>query len=395
MTSEEASIRFVESFYPQSTADSHVLLLSPQTELSPLYYHYLKYHLLEYRYSSYGFQSPQNLLGISLELPSSYLNGSSPFIPPMSRPSTFSRSNIKPDQPTSFLWQAPHSHAALYFGDKWIEFHSFLSKRLEAQHFHSHTQTNKPAPKRKKLISETHPSWMEYLLELMRARGYSMLYPQFDSDDAIVTIHNELYHPPEEFTSQSSSSQNTTRTPSELPTNDNNDAFTADPSTSLPSTLPTNPEPPLLTTSLLSLLPAEGDLPELTSIPLLSPAGDTITAADAITLATFFAARFRSEIGGCARGVGKARRPLSASDLFCLEGDEDEDEDGDEGEVEVVMARGEGVGDGADSGSLTKTSVLASMPTTTAVGTSAVSVLGGGAVGTAPVGVRSVASAEL
>ena len=83
--------------------------------------------------------------------------------------------------------------------------------------------------------------------------------------------------------------------------------------------------------------------------------------------------------------MGKARRPLSASDLFCLEGDEDEDEDGDEGEVEVVMARGEGVGDGADSGSLTKTSV----------GTSAVSVLGGGAVGTAPVGVRSVASAEL
>lgn len=392
MTSEEASVRFVESFYPQSTADSHVLLLSPQTELSPLYYHYLKYHLLEYRYSSYGFQSPQNLVGISLELPSSYLNGSSPFIPPLSKPSPFS--NIKSDQPTSFLWQAPSSHAALYFGDKWIEFHSFLSKRLEAHH--SHTQTNKPSQKRTKLVSEQYPSWMEYLLELMRVRGYSMFYPHFVSDDAIVTIHNELYQPPEEFASRSSlfsssSFENSTTTLSPHPA-DNNDIFTADPATSPPHPPANNPEPTLLTTSLLSLLPAEGDLPELTSIPLLSHLGDTITSADSTTLATFFTGRFRSEIGGCTAGMVKTRRSLSASDLYCLEDDVDEDEDEDEVVLdEVVM---EQRSDREGFGSLTKPSLSVSTATTTIVSRS-VSVSGEGATSTGPVGGQVVASAEL
>lgn len=388
MHSEEASVRFVESFYPQSAADSHVLLLSPQTELSPLYYHYLKYHLLEYRYSSYGFQSPQNLLGISLELPSSYLNGSSPFLPPLSKPTPFSRSNIKPDQPTSFLWQAPNSHAALYFGDKWIEFHSFLSRRLEAQH--SPTQPNKPPRKRTKLISEQYPSWMEYLLELMRARGYSMLYPHFDSDEAIVTIHTELYQPPEEFSSPSSlssSSSDTTTTSSELPTN-YNDIFTTDPSTPPPDPLTNTPEAPLLTTSLLSLLPAEGDLPELTFIPLLSHAGDTITSADATTLATFFAGTFRSEIGGCTGGGAKPRRPLSASDLFCLEDDEDE-------EVDEVVVEEVAVEQQANGGGLGRATKATRTSTAAATGTGSASVLGDGKMGMAPDVGQAVVSAEL
>jgi len=323
ITGEEASVRLVESFYPKSPSDSHVLLLSSQTELSPLYYHYLKYNLLEYRYSSYGFQNPHNLLGISLELPSSHLNDSAAFSPPLSKPPPFTRTNLKPDQPTSFLWQAPNSHAALYFGDKWVEFHSFLSKSLEAQH--SHSPLAKPLSKRTKLISEKYPSWMEYLLELMRARGYSMLYPQFDSDEAIVTVHNELYQPPEEFASSGSPpflSNDTTASP------DPDDPFTADPSTQPLSSKQSNPEPPLLTTSLLSLLPADGDLPELTTVPLLSYAGDHITSADSTTLATFFAARFKSEIGGCTGGdVEKHMRPMSAGDLFCFGDEEDEVEE--------------------------------------------------------------------
>ncbi len=319
MASEEASVRLVESFYPQSPSHSHLLLLSSQTELSPHYYHYLKYVLLEYRYSSYGFQTPQNLLGISLELPSSHLNDSSPFTPPLSKPSPYSRA--KPNQPTSFLWQAPDSNAALYFGDKWIEFHSFLSKRLEAKHS---AQPDKPTPKHNKLVSEHYPSWMEYLLELMRARGYSVLYPNFDSTDGIVTIHNELYQPPEEFASHTSVSDrlenSTPATPS--PT----DALTADPSTYPLPKPPQNKERPLLTTSLLNLLPSEGDLPELTTIPRLSYNGRTITSADATTLATFYSGWFKSEIGGCTGLKPKLRRPMSAADLFCF-ADEGEGED--------------------------------------------------------------------
>lgn len=323
MTSEEATVRFVESFYPQSPADSHILVLSPQTELSPLYYHYLKYTLLEYRYSSYGFQDSHSLLGISLDLPSSHLNDSAPFAPPLSKPSPFSHTNLKADQPTSFLWQAPDSHAALYFADRWVEFQSFLGKRLEAQHSPSRPAQN--PPKRTKLISQNYPSWMEYLLELMRARGYSMLYPHFESDEAIATVHNELYQPPEEFasTKPSTSTPNDKATPP-----DPNDPFTADPSISPLAYKQSNLEPPLLTTTLLSLLPSDGDLPELNTIPLLSYSGDLITSAESTTLATFFAARLKSEIGGCTgSSVQKRRRPLSAGDLFCLDDEEDEVEE--------------------------------------------------------------------
>jgi hypothetical protein len=53
-TQEDSVIKLLEAFYPSSPADSHLLLLAPNAEVSPLYYHYLKYALLEYRYSSYG-----------------------------------------------------------------------------------------------------------------------------------------------------------------------------------------------------------------------------------------------------------------------------------------------------------------------------------------------------
>ncbi|KAL9034171.1 MAG: hypothetical protein Q9214_007166, partial [Letrouitia sp. 1 TL-2023] len=192
-TPGEASTRLVESFYPAKPADSHVLLLSPQTELSPLYFHYLVYHLLEYKYSSSDDQvtDARRLMGISLDLPSVHLNGTEPFVPPaLFRMSKESKTKV--EKPTPFMWQAPNSNAALYFGDKWIEFHSFLTSRVAIK-----------VPeylRRPKQLSVDHPSWMEYLLELMRSRGYSLLYPDFSSeDDSIATVHNELFQLPEEY----------------------------------------------------------------------------------------------------------------------------------------------------------------------------------------------------
>ena len=52
ITPQESSVRFLESFYPTHTQHSHAFILSAQAELSPVYYHYLKYQLLEYKYSS-------------------------------------------------------------------------------------------------------------------------------------------------------------------------------------------------------------------------------------------------------------------------------------------------------------------------------------------------------
>lgn len=91
-------------------------------------------------------------------------------------------------------------------------------------------------------------------------------------------------------------------------------------------------------------------------------------------------------------GTVKARRPLSASDLFCLEDDVDEDED--EEEVvgdEVVM---EQRSDREGLGSPTKPSLSVSTVTTTTASRS-VLVSGEGATGTGSVGGQMVASAEL
>ena len=195
LTEYEASARFVESFYPVRTEDSHVLLLSPQIELSPLYYHYLMYHLLEYKYSTHGkvIKTYPLLMGISLELPTHFLNDSEPLVPPLRERPPSNRNRRTLGEPTPFLWQAPNGNAALYFGDKWMEFHSFLTARL-----------SKPPTSRTKLISKKHPSWLELLLELMTARRNSLLYPTFSADDeAIATVHHELYQVPEEFPKES------------------------------------------------------------------------------------------------------------------------------------------------------------------------------------------------
>ena len=75
---------------------------------------------------------------------------------------------------------------------------------------------------------------MEYFQELMRARGYLLLYPHFpDSDDAIVTIHEELRQSPQEFSKKRSPPSIT-----DPPKLDPNEPFVTDPSASTPSFRP-------------------------------------------------------------------------------------------------------------------------------------------------------------
>lgn len=301
LTEYEASARLVESFYPVRTKNSHVLLLSPQVELSPLYYHYLIYHLLEYKYSAHGKEikiSP-HLMGISLELPTHILNDSEPLIPPLIEkpPSKYKRRT--PGEPTPFLWQAPNSNAALYFGDKWMEFHSFLNARL-----------SKPPTSRTKLISKTHPSWLEFLLELMRARRYALLYPNFSvDDDAIATVHNELYHVPEEFPREPS-------TPAAVPElNPDEPLALVYEKKDRP---PPNTEHSLSSSTFLSILPNSGDLPEVPDLPLLAFDGSTLTQKQANDGAWTFTEAYRRDIGGCVTDTEVSKRePNSALDLFC------------------------------------------------------------------------------
>lgn len=310
-TAGEASSHFVESFYPARPKDSHVLLVSPQAELSSIYYHYAMYHLLEYKYSTFGERTHQarNLMGFTLELPSTYLNDSTPLDPPVMELDHAKRSSREAHEPTPFLWQAPNSNAALYFGEKWVELHSFLSARMYIQD--PRLPIDQRPPPQKKVVSESYPSWMEYFQELMRVRGYFLLYPHFpDSDDAIVTIHEELRQPPQEFSKE--------RSPSiaDPPKLDPNEPFVTDPSAFEPI-LPPSPEAPLLVKNLIALLPYSGDLPQITKLPILSHEGNILSRQDAIAAARQLTDEFRNRIGRCNGNEKSLVESMSAKDLFC------------------------------------------------------------------------------
>ncbi|KAL4741982.1 armadillo-type protein [Aspergillus similis] len=188
MSSQEASLRAVEAFYPRDPALCHVLVLSPSVELAPSFFHYLIYSILYYKYSLRATILPAKLMGISLELSSSRLTNIEPFKQPDVK-DTQSSSNSAPGALPMFLWQAPNSNAALYFGDKWLELHSFLGHRLAPV-----TDPETQSTVDETLVPEFYPAFMKYLLELIRARGYYLLYPAFYNDGqfSLATFHSEL-----------------------------------------------------------------------------------------------------------------------------------------------------------------------------------------------------------
>ncbi|OAL45358.1 hypothetical protein IQ07DRAFT_591684 [Pyrenochaeta sp. DS3sAY3a] len=328
---EASSIRFLELFYPTSTKHSHVLLLSPQAQLSPQYFHFIKYALLEYKYSAFGSDDSENLMGVSLELPSVLLDAKTKLVPPMVDDMHAERyKELYPKTKSApFAWQAPNSHATLFFGDKWVELHSFLSNRV------SKHQKSSGAASRAKLVSETLPAWTEYMLEFMRARGYSLLYPAGTSE-TLVTIHNELYRAPEEFVPQPSATE-----ASSPPAETQDEPFLrADEALRAPQ----RPESPVIPKSqaLHLALPFNGDLPEVPHLPHLLYDGTKIHPSNVSTTATEYANKFREEVGGCKIPKGKHRKIVAgeARDLFCF-GDEEkddwEDDEIEQGEVYQAM----------------------------------------------------------
>jgi hypothetical protein len=296
LSAEENSIRMLESFWPSDPSTSNVLVLSPQIELSPLFFHYLKYSMLEYKYSSSKADMHQNLLALSLDIPSTYLNDSTSFIPPLTN--VTKGSNVMAKGVTPFLWQAPNSNAALYFGEKWVELHDFVAQLLSSGH-----TLPTPTTLNGKDISKTYPSWLEHVLKLARARGYWTIYPNFENADSLATLHNDLYQPPEEYSE-------------EVEAESSDGELTADPAKHLSLK---HTETPLVTKSLLSILPFRGELPKVADMPLLSWDGDLLNVKDIGHHAVSYSRVFRREIGGCDEDtVEKTRYDLAAGDLFCL-----------------------------------------------------------------------------
>ncbi|KAF3893183.1 26S proteasome regulatory subunit rpn1 [Trichophyton interdigitale] len=287
LSSQEAAVRTVDSFYPKNPNFSHVILVSPDTELAPSFFHFLKYSLLKYKYGD-SEDLPGHLLGVSLELPSSRPTDGKPFSVPMSISSP-NPSKGRPAEIPTLLWQIPDNNAVLYFGDMWAEFQSFLSHRLS------------PSIQRRgkdvhKVILKSYPSWMDYMLEFMRARGYYLVYPAFAAQDdlAIATVHNELHRPPEEY-----DDPNQIQVKSKFEEKDLAHS---------PSTLST----------LLDVYP--GMLPDIRELSVLPYTGELTHDDESTNEQDSFLQTFRKEVGGCTNSDEKPESvPLKADDLFCIE----------------------------------------------------------------------------
>ncbi|KAL0944659.1 uncharacterized protein CTRU02_202546 [Colletotrichum truncatum] len=286
MTEEESSIRFLESFWPTTPRFSHILVLSPQAELGPGFFHYLKYSLLEYRYSRYSTLQKwdQRLLGISMTSPSVYLNGKKKFEEPIT--------DGPEDMGTSYMWQAPNSNAMLIFGDRWIELHGLVSGVDAIKH--ARGAETLPEVITTKEVSKMFPSWLEHVLRLSRLRGYFTLYPSAETAATVARVHDELYQAPEEYSKEDTERKNMRASLSE----------SIHISESLVRTLDT--------------LPNNGTLTPCKDLPLLGWEGESTGLRDVYQKAVEYMFVWRELVGGCSRE--ESRRDHidgSAKDLFC------------------------------------------------------------------------------
>lgn len=260
----------------------------------------VKYALLEYRHSvaSRAQHWDARLFGISLEQPLVQVGGGEKkFTPPLRLQET-SETEVS----TSFLWQAPTSNAMLFLGEKWMELHDFVSRSLEAQ------QSFDTIPKllSEKVVSTSHPSWLEHALRLSRARGYWTLYPGEETARTVATVHRELHHLPEEYSKFEES-------PPILA-----DDATEEQIEWAMRKLQAGPEVLLDPASSLRNLLDNGVLQPFPTMPLLTWDGEKTSVKELDSLAATYAIEFKEQVGVCkGDGMKKDRVKQSAQDLFC------------------------------------------------------------------------------
>ncbi|KAF2217129.1 hypothetical protein CERZMDRAFT_93186 [Cercospora zeae-maydis SCOH1-5] len=312
MNPQQASLRYIESFYPAQTHDHHVLLMSPQAEVSSIYYQYLQYAVLNYRYAAFTFAPYEELIGISLDVPLQGLNGSiafkQPIVSDLGSGETMADPETDKDDAAPFLYQAPTSKATLVFGDSWATFHDFLTNRLEA------SRSGK-VKKRAKMVAETEPAWSEYLLEMMRARNLFVLHPSA----TFVSLHSELAQIPEEYVRTAADSGKAAKLKPEV-TDEEPFLLSAEQPV---LTEHVEAEPERNQMPLHKKLPFAGELLSIYQLPFVGYNGELATLFSHTELSKEYAATFRKTIGGCTgEPATRARKiePLKATDLFCLPG---------------------------------------------------------------------------
>jgi len=282
-------------------------MLSPDVELAPGYFQYLMYTLLENRYSSQATGPFDYVVGISLELPDKAPDGKtkSPW------------AALKIPDPLVF-WQAPNSNACLYFGDKWVEMHTFLAQRLMADPEMVKKSAASP------VLSQDFPGWLQLVLEMMQARNYYVMYPRFaqNEHEAIASLHKELAQKPEEYMGAALKSQDSEGEQTKDVLGDA-EALTAD--DEIRHLL--RQERKVFTNSLVTMLleksgsRAQGNVVDRTSkIPLISFYGEQLAATESVKDSWKFAREFANDVGGCASGSPEQMTDEvpSIDSLFCL-----------------------------------------------------------------------------
>ncbi|KAI1436625.1 hypothetical protein GGR50DRAFT_650047 [Xylaria sp. CBS 124048] len=293
---EEASTRFLESFWP-TQPQSHVLVLSPNVKLAPQFFHYLRYMLLEYCHSAAATSHNwgRNLFGISLEQPLSTLDGKHSVSPPLFKQPEDINNEIGGTS-SPYIWGAPSSNAVLLFGEKWMELHDFVSRTKQA----TESFDVLPSILSDKKVSKQHPSWVEHALRLARVRGYAFLYPGTAVAEHLCTVHGELYRLPEEYTA---------------PLSDGEEQVDV-----MRQKVRAEPENELLPLPLLESLPNRGDLWPLSALPLAAWDGAEIKPLAFRAQTTEFELAFKGQVGGCDVESGQGGgfyEPGLTQDLFC------------------------------------------------------------------------------
>lgn len=268
---------------PASLTVDPVLTSCPDVKYSLLYQLHSKAALME--------DYDASLLGISLSVPTTSIDGTQSFTPP--KPP---RGDKESSGDTAFLWQRPSSDAMVFFGQKWIELHHFIAQSL----YKKRSTSSTPALLAKKQVSKQYPAWLEYALQLCRIRGYFTLYPSRETAKVIVGVHSDIRDTPEEYQKDAPGSTS----PKDF-SDEGNEHFD-----------------PISPVDMLETLPHNGELQSPRDVPLLSWDGKAETEENFAKDASEYATLFRREVGECGEEYLKSRpvAKRSALDLFCTTG---------------------------------------------------------------------------
>ena len=250
----------------------------------------MKYSLLHYRHSNAALIQNwhMKLMGLSFVSPKTLLDNSGQLQLP--EPSN--------DAGESFLWQAPSSDATLFIGSKWVELHGFVSQVLERQYASSST----PALLAQKEVSKKYPSWLEYILQLSRIRGYYTVYPGRETTSVIMGVHNDIPEVPEEYEDDEQA-----RRDAEGKGVEDEATYLFDPHWQV---------------DILQTLPKGGSIPYLTLLPILTWDGKEVSAEELDRDSREFTHRFRTEVGHCPESESPGPVVRGANDLFCKASDD-------------------------------------------------------------------------